>query len=135
MKRDDIDVAWEEFMLTFDRERQLPAEERGKAALRAAFRALEPNNLLEERGKKIVAAIALKHDTTSADIRSSSRVAEVVIAREEAAFELACAGLDQRTTARLLGRASSAIVGTWIRNHEARLAASGAHDREEVASG
>lgn len=135
MTPDALDLAWREFMLTFDRSRDLPDNERGKSALRAALRALAPDNLLEERARQIVAAVALKHGTTSEAIRSSSRAAVVAVAREEAAYELTRAGLAQRATARALGRKWGPIVADWLRRHEARVATADAQEQEANAHG
>ena len=131
------------FAVVFTREKHLAGADRIKAALRAAKRvasgddetagvraAIEmrqkdpivPNDIGDERARKIIAAIALKHDTTSADIRSSSRAAATVAAREDAAHELARAGFGYRAVARLLGRSSPSWVAAWIENHESRVA-------------
>lgn len=138
MKRNETS-AWEsarnEFLITFNRERHLPDQQRIDAALLAFERAREPDNLLEERARQIVAAIALKHGTTSEAIRSSSRVAVVAVAREEAAFELTRAGLAQRAVARALGRKWGPIVADWLRRHKARIATAGPQEQEEATGG
>lgn len=126
---------WAEFAPTINREAAIPIEDRIRVAVTAGLRALEPDNLREERARRIIEAVADAHDTTPVDIRSSSRVAEVVAAREECAFELARAGFDWRSIAPLLGRTSNSIVGIWIKNHEARVAAAGAIEEREAAHG
>jgi hypothetical protein len=145
------------FAVVFDRERHLPGAERLKEAYRAARRtegtrrpentgireAIErrnkqpivPNDISDERARKIIAAIALAHDTTSADVRSSARDAAVVAAREKAAYELARAGFAQRAIARLLRRSWSPIVRTWIENHERRVAETRAPQQKGAAHG
>jgi hypothetical protein len=142
------------FAEVFTRERHLGADDRLKAAYEAARRAegiarpenagvraaierrrkdaTAPNDISDERARRIIAAMALKHDTTSADIRASGGSAETVAAREEAACELARAGFSQRAVARLLGRARHAGVPAWIENHEARVAAA-AQERQEAS--
>lgn len=144
------------FATVFTREKHLSGDDRLKEAYRAARRtegtqrpenagvraAIEmrerepivPNDIREGRASQIIAAISLKHDTTSVDVRGSSRCAGAVAAREEAAYELARAGLGHRAVARLLGRASQSIVRTWIEHHEARISVVEA-EAKEVAHG
>ncbi len=152
-----LTLATNVFATVFTREKHLDGDDRLKEAYRAARRtegtkrpenagiraAIEmrqkgpivPNDISDERARKIIAAIALKHDTTSADVRSSSRESEVVAAREEAAYELARAGFSQRAVGRALGRKRHADVPTWIENHERRVAAERAPQRKEARSG
>lgn len=134
MTRDDIDRAWSEFLATFESGRGLETEPRVKAALRAAFRALAPDQILEERGRKIVEAVAAKHGTTAEAIRSWSWLPDVIAAGDEAAFELARSGLAHRAIARLLGRKTAAKVRKRIGRHEARIAIEAAQ-RLEVSHG
>ncbi len=133
MTRHDLDRAWLAFSVAFTSNAHLPADERGPAAMRAAFHALNPDELAEERARQIVERIAAKHDTTSVDIRRPCRVANVVAAREEAAYELTRAGFSRRDVARLLGRTSPTHVRFWIEGHEARVGAMGGAGQMEQA--
>lgn len=144
MTRAEVEaLAWQAFAAAFTREKNLPPDERGIEALRAAARvrrgdpetatvrlAIEtrprdpivPNDISDGRARRIVSAAALKHDTTSEDVKASGGSAETVAAREEAAYELARAGFSQRAIAEALGRKRHAGVPGWIENHEARIA-------------
>ena len=144
MTRDEIEtLAWQVFATAFTREAHLPPDERGKAALRAARRVDSParpdnagiraaielrreptrlDEVRDARARRVIAAVALRHDTTSADVLGPGRAAETVLARDEAAWELARGEhpMSLRVIASVFGR-SHERIRQWVARHEAKV--------------
>jgi hypothetical protein len=112
-----------------ERNRALPMDARLMAAVGYWFDkyvdslvSLNADQLLALRERRILEPIAARHSVTVAEIKSKSRIPEVVRARDEVRHELLAAGWTRGAVARAVG-GSREDAARGARRHRALMAA------------